>query len=1209
MALEDIGVRVLILGLGEFRRGVGTARDDISSLERTIRTASSSTESFSQTLTKIGSSMVGLGRTMTLAITTPLALLTGTLINAGIQFEDTFAGVGKTVDGVAVGFDEIASAAKTQLGITVSTVDEARAAADKLGISFGDLTPVGEAVREEFRQLALTVPISSSELNKLGEVVGALGVQASDIADVTKLVAELGVATDISAEDAAKGLVRIFNIVGEAGGSVVDFLKSAGSAIVDLGNKSVSSEGEILALASRLAAAGDRAKFSAPELFAWATTISDVGARAEAGGTAVSRAINEMILSVQTGDENLQTFAQVAGVSVDEFSKAFKEDASSALLNFIGKLNDSIKAGKITKDMLNDMGLGGIRALDVLGRLSEATDLFNQNLNTSNTAWNEQIALEQEAEKRFNTVASQIQIAKNAFTDLGITLFDLVKDDLKNFIDGIRGVIKWFKELSPNVQKNIIKFAAIAAAIGPVLVVLGGLIQVLGTITAVFAALASPVGIAAVAIAGVGIALGSLIGWDTIIDSIGTAFNELATPINAVLDLLDLLSSKKASLEDIVGAIMNPGSVTSTAAPSVAPSGPAATDFSHATTAPETADRLQASVAALGIPPKFISDLMTINNSLTGFRSAFDTITTAVTNLFNGIVSNPAFQQVAVQLPADLQRLGNSILNFINTALASVGEFTSGFAAGFAPFLEGVGPKLGDIIARVSSALSGLSPMFDSISNTTSKIPWEEIGRILGEVAGLVFNALIDGLTVAVDVFVLLFNAAVNVTRVLQDVYAIFWDLVTGTELGSQQMQDDWERLVNSVLNYFKTTFDDIKQVVDDFVNGIIDGFNKLYDTLVGHSIIPDLTSAILSEFSSMVTDTLALFTSLVEKGSEILSNLFSGGSTSETAAPTTEFSSDQFAAAQAAVVALQSAWSSFITGAQAQLGDFMLSLTNGFSQIGAEGSAAFILLDTAVAASMGNISLQFLNLQTSATAAFSSIASGAAAVFTGGLLGAANAMITTIISLLSNLDLYFLETVQHMYGHWLDFVAGADALSSMWADHTIAIFDKIHNEGVGKIHLIRDSWKEATGQMEGQSSDLNNSVSSLAGAFAAVGGAAHGAAAAVWAAANKMIAAMQAVQAAATGSPELKLHHSFERFEKYLNRTDFGGMIESQMAMPSFMTQVNPMMPATAGQNITTIDRSINTGDFVGAGLDSQDEIVDTLTRVQRMSSALGGV
>lgn len=530
MALEDIGVRVIIAGLSEFRRGISTARGDISGLEGQIRNLSGTGAAVGQNLQRVGDTIIGLGRTMTLALTTPLALATGGLLQAGIKFEDTFAGISKTVDGVAVGFDEIKAAAQRDLGITVTTMEEARRAAADLGSGFGDLTPQGQALRDEFRQLALDIPISTNELNRLGEVVGQLGVSAQDLPEVTRTVAELGVATDIAAEDAAFALVKLFNVTQEEGGDIVDFMERAGSTIVALGNNSAATEGEILNFATRIAAAGERAKFSEPQLFAWATTLADVGARAELGGTAVSRAINEMVLAVQTGSDNLGTFAAVSGQSVDQFVQAFEKDASGALQTFIGGLKEGIEQGRVTKDMLNELGLGGVRAIDIIGRLGEAEGRFAANLETATRAWAESIALEEEAAKRFATVSSQIQLLKNSLTDLGITLFDLVKDDLVAAIEGIREMISQFKELPVTVQKNILKFAAFAAALGPILIGVGFLIKTFGVLATVIAALGTPMGAVILAVGAIALTAGTLIGWENV-------WKGISDTIQGVIDL------------------------------------------------------------------------------------------------------------------------------------------------------------------------------------------------------------------------------------------------------------------------------------------------------------------------------------------------------------------------------------------------------------------------------------------------------------------------------------------------------------------------------------------------------------------------------------------------------------------------------------------------------------------------------------------------
>lgn len=482
---NQIGVEVVAVGVAAFSRAMRTAQDDTDRLTGSINKAAGITQSFGSNLVSVGGNLQRLGRTMLIDVTAPIGILTGTLINAGIQFQDSFAGVTKTVDGLAVGFNEIKAAAQDKLGITITTMDEARVAADRLGMSFGDLTPTGKAVREEFLKMGLEIPVATADLAKLGEIVGQLGVESPQIAEVTRLVSMLGVATDVAAEDAAFSLIRMANIMGSTVGpnaiSMEEFIRRAGSAVVELGNKSVATEGEILNFALRLSAAGEMAGLSEQEVLAWATTLADLGARAESGGTAVSRALDKMIIAVQTGSDDLQVFADVMGMSGEEFTKTFQDDASQALSTFTIKLKEGIETGKVTEKMLTDMGLGGIRAFDIMGRLGNAQDLLTKNLNNANTAWSEAIALENEAEKRFSTFKSQLQVLKNTFTDLGVAIFDLVEDDLKFLVDLIKDGIGWFKGLDDTVKENIIRIAAVAAVIGPVLIVLGTLISLVGT--------------------------------------------------------------------------------------------------------------------------------------------------------------------------------------------------------------------------------------------------------------------------------------------------------------------------------------------------------------------------------------------------------------------------------------------------------------------------------------------------------------------------------------------------------------------------------------------------------------------------------------------------------------------------------------------------------------------------------------------------------
>ena len=71
---------------------------------------------------------------------------------------------------------------------------------------------------------------------------------------------------------------------------------------------------------------------------------------ADAGGTAFSKAMINMQLAVETNSKSLKDWASVAGISADEFSKKFKEDATGALQVFIeGLENVEEKVNRLSK--------------------------------------------------------------------------------------------------------------------------------------------------------------------------------------------------------------------------------------------------------------------------------------------------------------------------------------------------------------------------------------------------------------------------------------------------------------------------------------------------------------------------------------------------------------------------------------------------------------------------------------------------------------------------------------------------------------------------------------------------------------------------------------------------------------------------------------------------------------------------------------------
>lgn len=343
-----------------------------------------------------------------------------------------------------------------------------------------------EALTQDLRDLSLEIPIAAADLAELAATAGQLGIKTPAIAEFTETMAALGVSTNITAEQAATDLARLANITGMS----QDSFDNLGSSIVDLGNNFATTEEEIVTMAMRLAGAGSTIGLSEAEILGLSTTLSSLGIEAEAGGSAMSKLMVNMQLATATGGEDLENFAKVAGISASEFSTAFSEDPMTAIVKFVEGLGKVEESGGSTIETLDAMGITEVRMRDALLRLAGGSDILSEAVNTSTTAWEENTALTVEAEKRYGTTASQLQLLKNEVTDMAIdlgeallpALLDLV-DMSRPVIENIKGMITAFTESSDETKKFVASLLGITLMGGPVLKVFAGLGQGIGGVT------------------------------------------------------------------------------------------------------------------------------------------------------------------------------------------------------------------------------------------------------------------------------------------------------------------------------------------------------------------------------------------------------------------------------------------------------------------------------------------------------------------------------------------------------------------------------------------------------------------------------------------------------------------------------------------------------------------------------------------------------
>lgn len=318
------------------------------------------------------------------------------------------------------------------------------------------------AMADEIQQMSTEMPATAEEIAAVAESAGQLGIAKEDLLDFTETMIMLGTSTNMSADEAATSLARFANITG----TTADNYSRLGAVIVDLGNNFATTESEITEMATRIASAGTLAGFSESDILALSAAMSSVGIEAEAGGTAMTQTINAIVTAVEAGGESLDQFADVAGLTSTEFAELWSASPIQALQTFVSGLGDLEDEGESATLVLDEMGLSSVRQSNMLRSLSLAADEVSDAISTANTAWEENTALTNEAEKRYETTESKLEMLKNAWTELQVTIGEEVTPVVEAGAEVLTEVLGNVSDAMAGTKTEAERYAAAVETIG-----------------------------------------------------------------------------------------------------------------------------------------------------------------------------------------------------------------------------------------------------------------------------------------------------------------------------------------------------------------------------------------------------------------------------------------------------------------------------------------------------------------------------------------------------------------------------------------------------------------------------------------------------------------------------------------------------------------------------------------------------------------------
>lgn len=425
------------------------------------------------------------------------ALAAGGVASAkfAIDFEDSFAGVKKTVDATPEQLSKI-----------------------KQGII--DLSTTGIDGRG-------AIPQTTTELNELAAAGGQLGISQENIIDFTEVMAQMGSATNLVGEEGAATLARFMNVMGTSQGEI----RNIGSAIVDLGNNSATTESEIAEMALRIGKYGSSVRMSAADVLGYSAALSSLGIEAQMGGSAIGRTWLSIETAVASGGEGLTKFAKYSGKSAEEFKKQWNTDSSGA---FNGLLKGLQSAENLTV-ALDDLGINNTQDIQAMMALVNGYDLVTESVNRSNTAYQENTALQEEFNAKNETTASKLANTKNniveAARSIGETMLPSIQDastTVADFAKGLSQMDDEQKRVVVNTGATVIAIGAISKVSAGAIKGVGGIVEAVGNIKKAFSAggalakfaptlasIGSVAGPAALAVAGIATAaIGGKVAYD-----------------------------------------------------------------------------------------------------------------------------------------------------------------------------------------------------------------------------------------------------------------------------------------------------------------------------------------------------------------------------------------------------------------------------------------------------------------------------------------------------------------------------------------------------------------------------------------------------------------------------------------------------------------------------------------------------------------------
>lgn len=316
-------------------------------------------------------------------------------------------------------------------------------------------------LKKDILEMTRTIPMSKEELAGIAASGGQLGIAEKDLKSFTTTIAKMGVAFDMSAEQAGDSMAKLANIY-KIPISQIDKL---GDAVNQLSNSSPAKAADIVNTLGRVGGVAKQFGLTELQTASLSNAFIALGRSPEVAGTS----INGMLTKLMTADKQGAKFQKALknmGLESKSLKKAIAQNGEQALMDFLKQVE------KLPKE--NQMGalvdLFGLEYADDVAALVGGLDTYRKSIEELKKTGKDGKAsfigsMDKEFSARSGTTENGLALLKNSFSELMTVVGERLLPVISKVSSALAGFIQ-----------ELTDFAAANPALVDSLLILGGIL-------------------------------------------------------------------------------------------------------------------------------------------------------------------------------------------------------------------------------------------------------------------------------------------------------------------------------------------------------------------------------------------------------------------------------------------------------------------------------------------------------------------------------------------------------------------------------------------------------------------------------------------------------------------------------------------------------------------------------------------------------------